>query len=460
MISNTNIKRVYLIGIGGIGMSALARYYHALGMNVSGYDRTSSIITDQLVKEGLDIHFSDNIELIPKNFKNKKETLIIYTPAIPDDHMELNFFRDNDYELVKRSQALGKISANKKCIAVAGTHGKTTVSSMITHFLEHSGVSCSAFLGGISKNLNSNILINTNSSILVAEADEFDRSFLSLYPEMAIITSMDADHLDIYESHEKLKDSFSQFVSQIKGGGTLILKKGLKIDLPSTVKTFTYSLTGKADYYADNIRHSGLSYTFDLVTPDKTIKNLSLGVYGRLNLENAVGALSLALLLGADIYKIPEAVLSYKGVWRRFDVQIESDKLLFIDDYAHHPEELKAFISSVREAMPGKRISGIFQPHLYSRTRDFFGAFAESLSLLNDVILLDIYPAREKPIEGVDSGIIFKELTNNGEKRMCTKEQLFDIVDALNPEVLLTMGAGDIDQLVKPIKEFLIAKTA
>jgi UDP-N-acetylmuramate--alanine ligase len=460
MIGNTNIKRVYLIGIGGIGMSALARYYHTLGMNVAGYDRTSTVITDQLVKEGMKIHFSDNIELIPSEFRVKEGTLAIYTPAIPTDHKELNYFMANEFELIKRSKALGKISADKKCIAVAGTHGKTTVSTMITHFLEHSGVSCSAFLGGISKNLNSNILINQQSSLLVVEADEFDRSFLSLYPEVAILTSMDADHLDIYGSYEKLNASFTQFVSQIKDEGTLLLKKGLKIDLPPMIKTYSYSLNCKTDFYADNIRHSGFNYTFDLVTPDIIIKNLKLGVYGRLNLENAVGALSVALLLGVEIDKIPEAVLSYKGVWRRFDVQIETEELMFIDDYAHHPEELRAFISSVREALPEKRISGVFQPHLYSRTRDFAPAFAETLSLLDDVILLEIYPAREKPIAGVDSGMIFNELTNKAEKRRCTKEQLLGVIEELKPEVLLTMGAGDIDQMVKPIKEFLLANRA
>jgi len=451
----SNIQRVYLAGIGGIGMSALARYFHSLGVKVEGYDRTQTEITSRLMEEGINIHFDDDVNLICDDFKNVPGTLVIYTPAIPKDHRELNYFLKKGFEVLKRSQALGRIAADMHCIAVAGTHGKTTISTMIAHLLHEADVPCNAFLGGISKNLDSNLLLHKNANKVVVEADEYDRSFLALFPEIAVVSSADADHLDIYGDHNSLKESFGSFVSQIKRNGCLILKKGVEIPVTENTEILTYSLDEEADFYALNIKNTRFRYRFDLRTPDGMIKNLNLGVYGRVNLENAVAALAVAVKLGVDSDKLRKGLENYKGVWRRFDVQIDREDLIFIDDYAHHPAEIKAFVGSVKEALPGKRICGVFQPHLYSRTRDFALGFAESLSMLHDVVLLDIYPAREKPIEGVSSELILKQLKNMGERRLSSKDELINTIDSLHPEVLLTMGAGDIDKLVKPLKSHL-----
>lgn len=440
-------------------MSALARFLKATGHAVAGYDRVSTPLTDSLIREGIKIHFDDDPALIPPEFRELPKTLVVYTPAIPSSHKELSFFRENGFRIMKRSELLGEIMKATRGIAVAGTHGKTTVSTMIAHILNSSELKCNAFLGGISKNLNSNLIVNKNADLTVAEADEFDRSFLRLYPEIAVITSMDPDHLDIYGDYENLKSSFNLFVQQVSEGGKLIYKEGLVLDVPECIDDYTYSLdSGKAAYHPENIKREGFCYRFDLLTPGGKIDSLRLEVYGKVNLENAVAALAVAHQLGVDEDALREGIASYSGVKRRFDVQVETTGRIFIDDYAHHPEELKAFIGSVKEALPGKVLTGVFQPHLYSRTRDFVEGFAESLSVLDNVILLEIYPAREEPIPGVSSRIIYEKLTNKGERLLISREQLLIVVDEMDPSVLLTMGAGDIDQFVDPLRELIKRK--
>jgi len=450
------VHRVYFLGVGGIGMSAIARYFLSQGKKVAGYDRTSTTLTDQMIREGAEIHFQDGISFIPEDYLNNNDTLVIYTPAIPSAHSEFKYFLSHDFSLMKRSQVLGLIMENHKGIAVAGTHGKTTISSMIAHIFRHSGTSCNAFLGGITQNYNSNILLDPQSDYFIAEADEFDRSFLTLFPEMAVISAIDDDHLDIYGERKNLLAAFQQFAEQIKKGGVLITKYGIEFVNPQGLNIFTYSLREKSDYYAANFRKEGLFNRFDIHFGKEIYKDLILGVNGLLNIENAVAAFAISQQAGIPVQKIKEALAEYKGVKRRFEIILNTPKVLYVDDYAHHPEELRAFISSVRDAVPEARIAGIFQPHLYTRTRDFATAFSQSLSLLDDVILLDIYPAREEPIEGVNSKMIFEALSNKGEKVLCGKDQVFKVVEELNPPVLLTMGAGDIDGLVDPLKELLI----
>lgn len=449
------IERAFFIGIGGIGMSALARYFNATGIEVAGYDRVSTTLTDRLSGEGMSIHFTDDISLLPPAFRKPQGTLVIFTPAVPATHRELVFFREHHFRVLKRSEALGLIVKGMKVIAVAGTHGKTTISSMITHILSAGGIKTNAFLGGISTNLGTNFLFSPESDLVVVEADEYDRSFLKLYPDMAVLTAMDADHLDIYGDRKALLETYGNFVSQIRDGGTLLLKQGLSPDHTGHLKTFTYGLSGEADFHPREVIRQGFRYRFSLSARGEVIRGLTLGVYGKVNLENAVAACSVALLTGAGEEALRKGLEGYSGVKRRFEVMIERPDCVFIDDYAHHPEELKAFISSVSEALPGKRLTGIFQPHLYSRTRDFAAGFAESLSALDDVIVLDIYPAREEPIEGVGPELILGQLKNPGEKIHCSKARLLQVIDELNPEVLLTMGAGDIDQLTEPLKELL-----
>lgn len=451
-----DIERAYFIGAGGIGMSALARYMKAFGVDVAGYDRVSTWLTDSLAREGIRIHFEDDIGLIPGEFRDKSSTLVVYTPAVPKTHREMNFFKDHGFRILKRSEVLGTIMKSTKGIAVSGTHGKTTVSCMIAHILNESDLKCNAFIGGISKNLNSNLLLDQDAEYTVAEADEFDRSFLRLFPQIAIVTSLDPDHLDIYGSFGNLKEDFEKFISQIADAGILILKEGLELSVPSGIRKYTYHLESEnASFFPANVSRKGFRYSFDLYTPDKMITSLELGVYGRVNLENAVAALAVTHLMGVPAEVQRRAMASFSGVRRRFDVRIEKEDRIYIDDYAHHPAELQAFIISVREALPGRRISGIFQPHLYSRTRDFAAGFAESLSLLEDVILLDIYPAREEPIPGITSKIILNKLKNSGERILTTREKLLLVLKEMDPEILLTMGAGDIDQLVEPVTELL-----
>jgi len=447
-----NIERVYFIGIGGIGMSAIARYFKASGLEVMGYDRTSTPLTDQLAREGIAVHFRDDPALIPNAFENSESSLIIYTPAIPADHLEKNYFINKGYKLWKRSEVLGLIIEGKKGIAVAGTHGKTTISAMLANIFNSSERKCNAFLGGISKNLNSNLLLNADSDLMVVEADEFDRSFLFLLPEIAIVSSVDADHLDIYGNIENLKQSFEKFLSQVQKGGKVIINQKVKLNIAEGIEAYSYSLDdSKSDFYAEQIIQEGYLYRFDFVHPEGKIEGFKTGVPGIVNLENAIAALAASWLCDISPESLKSGVSEYKGVNRRFDIQYSNEDKLYIDDYAHHPEELRAFILSVKK-ITNSKITGIFQPHLFSRTKDFAEGFAESLSLLDNVILLDIYPAREKPLPGISSGIIFDRLTNKGEKILCKKDQLLKVIEELKPKVLLSMGAGDIDQLVDELK--------
>ena len=451
------INRVYLIGVGGIGMSALARYFNELGKEVAGYDRVSKPLTQQLEKEGVIIHYEDEPGLIPSAFtQNKKRTLIIYTPAVSKDHSELNFFRENGYAVLKRSEVLGEISKAKTCLAVAGTHGKTTVSSMLAHLLNNSSLGCNAFLGGIVKNYDSNLIVNKKSNLMVVEADEFDRSFLNLSPNMALITSIDADHLDIYNDKATLQQAFDEFASKLPQNSTLVYHKGLTLEIPEdkNLQTYTYSLKAGADFYAANLEITDSKYRFDLVTPKETLKNFTLSIPGLVNVENAVAALAMAYLQKMDKESLFKNLSSFQGIQRRFDVQFTREGVVYIDDYAHHPREISYTVQSVRDFYPGKKILGVFQPHLYSRTRDFAGEFAESLEELDEVILLDIYPAREEPIEGVTSEIILKKIEKTT-ATVCSKNDLPDMLREKDIEVLITMGAGDIDRMVKPINDQL-----
>ncbi|MFZ5939439.1 MAG: UDP-N-acetylmuramate--L-alanine ligase [Bacteroidota bacterium] len=450
-----NLDSVYFIGIGGIGMSALARYFASQGKNVAGYDRQPTLLTDELGEEGIAIHFQDKTAMIPAAFRNPERTLVIYTPAVPEDHHELAYFRNRGFRVIKRSAALGEVFNAGYGVAVAGTHGKTSVSTMIAHIVSRSAIGCNAFLGGISKNLKSNLIIDPASRYIIAEADEFDRSFLTLFPQVAVVTSMDADHLDIYHSHENLKKGFEAFISQIHDKGRLIIKSGLQAHIPDHLEVYTYSLSDPgANYYASSIERLPRGFRFSVSTPSNIIEGLTLNLYGRLNVENAIAAIAVADQLGVPGQVIATAIESFKGVRRRFDIHVDRPDAVYIDDYAHHPEELRAFITSVREAFPGKRLTGIFQPHLYTRTRDFAGGFATSLGLLDELLLLDIYPAREEPIKGVSSEMILNQVALEN-KQMVTKDRLLNKVKELKPEVLLTMGAGDIDKFVEPFKNYM-----
>jgi UDP-N-acetylmuramate--alanine ligase len=444
-----NIQRVYLVGIGGIGMSGLARYFNHLGCTVCGYDKTPTTLTAGLQNEGMQIVFEDKVELIPAEFNTPDAaTLVIFTPAIPKDSAILNFFKNRGFDLQKRSQVLGILSKGMFTVAVAGTHGKTTTSTMVAHILKASGIDCSAFLGGIASNYNTNVLFG-KSNVMVVEADEYDRSFLTLHPDISIITSMDADHLDIYGDHSHLTDSFRQFASQLKPGGRLIHRKGLPLESGDT-----YTIHGEADAVAENIRVENGSFFFDFRSSKAVIKNIELGIAGTHNIENAVAAIQAALYLDIDADKIHAALTSFRGVKRRFEYIVKTDKHIYIDDYAHHPEELRAAISSVKTLYPAKKLTTIFQPHLFTRTRDFVDGFAEVLDMSDELLLLDIYPARELPIPGVDSNMILSrmKLVN---KRICGKQESISIVTAEKPELLLTVGAGDIDTLVEPLKQTL-----
>jgi UDP-N-acetylmuramate--alanine ligase len=444
-----NIKRVYLVGIGGIGMSGLARYFHHLGCVVCGYDKTHTPLTDDLHNEGICVVFEDRADWIPMSFQELDAgTLIIYTPAIPKDAEILNFFRRKGFDLQKRSQVLGLISKSMFTIAVAGTHGKTTTSCMIAHILKDSGKDCSAFLGGISSNYQTNVLYGKND-IVVVEADEYDRSFLTLHPDIAIITSMDADHLDIYGDHSKLEESFKLFASQVKQGGTLIYRKGLPLG-----EGFTYAMNDEAQAMASNVRIEEGNFYFDFNDGSTNIPNIKMGIAGLHNIENAVAAIEAALHVEVSADAIHEALGSFKGVKRRFEYVVKNSDTIYIDDYAHHPEELRAAITSVKRLYPDKKLTVIFQPHLFTRTRDFADGFAEVLDMADELLLLDIYPARELPIEGVDSNMILSRM-KLANKRICGKQESVEIVQLEKPELLLTVGAGDIDTLVLPLKQVL-----
>lgn len=456
MIKLDDIRIVYLIGIGGIGMSALARYFRSKGLLVSGYDRTPTDLTQELEQEDIAIHYDDNIKLIPSEYlteKGKKHTLVIYTPAVPKDHSELCFFRAENYSVLKRSEVLGMITKGSESIAVAGTHGKTSTSSMIAHVLRYSGYDCNAFLGGITSNYNSNLLLSDTSNTTVVEADEYDRSFLQLFPDIAVITSLDPDHLDIYGSASEIQNTYREFANQIKETGILICKKGL--DIHAKVKTITYSATEEADVYAKNIRVENGAYMYDVVSAKGKINNVKLNFAGSHNVENSLAAIAVAQYLKIDAEEIKEAIATFKGVKRRFETIVKNDKIVYIDDYAHHPTEINACVKSVREMYPGKKLTGIFQPHLFSRTRDFAEEFAKSLDKLDETILLEIYPARELPIEGVDSRMLLGMMKNE-HKRIMSKSELIEAIPTLTTDLLLTIGAGDIDKLVEPIKNELI----
>ena len=444
-----NIKRVYLVGVGGIGMSGLARYFHHLGSVVCGYDKTPTELTYELKNEGISIIFDDREELVPGDFLSPDDgTLIIYTPAIPKNSAILNFFQSNGFELFKRSQVLGIISKSMFTVAVAGTHGKTTTSSMIAHILKESGTDCSAFLGGISSNYQSNVLYGKNN-IVVVEADEYDRSFLTLHPDIAIITSMDADHLDIYGDHAHLTESFKLFASQIKPGGILIHRKGLPLSAG-----FTYAVEDVADAVAVNISIQDGDFYFDFSNGKASIREIKMGIAGTHNIENAVAAIEASLLLNVSADAVKSALASFRGVKRRFEFIVKNYRHIYIDDYAHHPEELKACIRSVKRLYPEKKLTAIFQPHLYTRTRDFADGFAKALDLVDELIILDIYPARELPIEGVNADMILQRMTMNNKRRLGKQEAVATISEE-QPELLLTVGAGDIDQLVNPLKQAL-----
>lgn len=462
------MKNVYFIGIGGIGMSAIARYYKHIGLNVGGYDKTPSKLTKALEEEGIQIHYTENTSYIPINIEN---TLVIYTPAIPEDFSELKYVREKGYSIIKRSKALGEIAKNQKCLAVAGTHGKTTTSTLLAHIYTSTNVGCSAFLGGISKNYHTNLILSRNR-ILVAEADEYDRSFLQLFPDTAVITSTDADHLDIYGNVEELRKTFSEFASQIKSSGYLILKKNIEIDLSNVkAKVYTYSYNLESDFYAQNIRLQQNGYfKFDLVIPNelnlvgseiinntRLIKNITVGAPGWINVENAVAASAVSLLNGISVNQLKTSLESYLGVERRLDIHFNSPESAYIDDYAHHPKEISSAIDSIKEIFPGRKICGIFQPHLYTRTRDFATEFAESLSKLDELILLDIYPARELPIEGVTSELIFNQVKIS-DKQMMKKEDLLNYIKSKKFDILVTFGAGDIDRFIGPITDIFKQK--
>ena len=445
----SEIKSIYFIGIGGIGMSALARFFNSRGVKISGYDKTPSPLTDELIHEGIEIHFEENISLIPKEVD-----LVVYTPAVPAEHKELIFYRANNYEVMKRSDLLEQVTKDSFTIAVAGTHGKTTTTSLIAHLLKSSGYDCTAFLGGISVNYNSNFLSGKNN-VIVVEADEYDRSFLKLHPDIAIITSADADHLDIYGSGDEVVKSFIEFAHQIKKEGRLIVKH----ELPLRKNLFelnqlSYSVSDyEADFTCTNEQLLNGTFQFDLIAGENTISEIHLGVAGMHNVENAIAAAAVGLILKIPVQKIREALASFRGVKRRFEYIIRRDDLVFIDDYAHHPQEIHAFLNAVRQVFPDKKITCIFQPHLYTRTRDFADGFAESLSLAHEIFLLPIYPAREVPIPGVSSEMI-RDKMEGVNVHVIQKENLIRELASSKPEVIVTVGAGDIDSLVEPIRKY------
>ncbi len=452
------LKHIYFLGIGGIGMSAIARWFIANGYSLAGYDKTATPLTNALQAEGIPVHFSDDINLIPAEFlANKEETLIVYTPAIPKDNLEFNYLKDNGFTLMKRSQVLGLLTKSFYTIAVSGTHGKTTTSSMVSHILKQAGKNVTAFLGGITQNYGTNFLINESPDdvICVVEADEFDRSFLTLYPNLTIVTSTDADHLDIYGDHSQLLESFQLFVSQLKDGGKLYQRKGLNLAGFTKNESAEYSLN-EGDFYAQNLRIENAEMIFDIIYPNGIIKDCTLLTPGFHNVENALAATAVALEAGLTAEQIKQGICSFGGVKRRFEYHIRSEKIVYIDDYAHHPTEIQAFLSSVKALYPTRKLTVVFQPHLFTRTRDFQEGFAESLSLADDLILLDIYPARELPIEGVTSEIIFDKVTSPI-KTLCSKEEVLDLLEAKQPELIVTVGAGDIDTLIPKIKEWGIS---
>ena len=456
------LKNIYFVGAGGIGMANLVRYYLANKLNVAGYDRTPSDLTRALSEEGAQIVYDDIADLIPVEFRNPKDTLVVYTPAIPNDNNILGYFRANGFEIIKRAALLGKITLHSKGICIAGSHGKTTTSSMVAHLLHSSPIGCNAFLGGILRNYDSNLLLSATSPYSVIEADEYDRSFHHLSPHIAVVTSTDPDHLDIYGNEENYLESFAHFTSLINPGGFLLMHTGMKL-IPRVndgVDIFSYSSSEEGDYHASNIRHENGHLFFDFVAPDTTITDIELGVPIDINIDNAVAAIAIAHRLGVDNDTIRQAMLSFLGAKRRFEIWLrqegENGKVL-IDDYAHSPNEVKASIASVKALYPNRKLSVIFQPHLYTRTRDFAPEFAEALSTADEVILCEIYPARELPIPGVTSEIILNDI-KNADKTLCQRKDLLDLIKNRNFDILMTLGAADINVLLEDIKEILLTK--
>jgi len=461
MIDFNNIQNIYFLGIGGIGMSALARFANHAGKNVAGYDLTRTPLTEQLSNEGITIHYTEDLNQLPSQFL-VVNTLVVRTPAVPEAHKELQYFSSNGYQIVKRSELLGFLTQGRQCVAVAGTHGKTSVSTMTTLLLEGSGIDVGAFLGGISRNFNSNLVLpQSANSLVVTEADEYDRSFLQLKPSLAVITSVDPDHLDIYGDYESVIEAFNQFADNIVDGGTLLYKKGINVLKNQSIRLniFTYSTTDEADFCAKRLKVIDGAYQFDIVAPHLVIKDVRLEYPGRVNVENILAAAAAALLSGADPLLVKQSISTYKGVQRRFDIRFKNDKVIYIDDYAHHPEEIKATVNSVKELYPGKKVLGIFQPHLFTRTRDFVDGFATSLDLLDEAILLEIYPAREVAIPGITTEIIIEKMKSKCKTR-CSIEDVISLISEKQYDVLMTMGAGNIDQLIEPICEMLEIKTS
>lgn len=449
---------VYFIGIGGIGMSAIARFFLHEGKHVAGYDRVATPLTKELEDAGVEICFDDAPELIPQPFLDPKSTLVVYTPAVPSSHRQLRYFEENGFRVVKRSKVLGEVSRGKYVMAVAGTHGKSSTTTMVAYFnhLGSNNGSGSAFLGAISKNFGSNMVLGEGVRVAI-EADEFDRSFLQLSPNVAVVTSVDADHLDIYGTHQSLLDGFTDFTSRIVAGGTLIYRYGIPLRVTNkSIEIYTYSIDDvRSDFYASNITQCEHGYySFDIVCPDRVIKGCRLGVPGRINVENCIGAVSMLWVAGIYEDGLREAIATFEGLRRRFDIRYKGDKVVYIDDYAHHPAELSATISSVRDMFPNRRVTAVFQPHLYTRTRDFVDGFASSLSMVDSVVLLPIYPAREEPIEGVTSEIIFDRIELE-DKKIVEKSELVTYLSSKELEILITFGAGDIDMLCDPIEKMV-----
>jgi UDP-N-acetylmuramate--alanine ligase len=460
-LSVTSWKYIYFVGIGGIGMSALARWFKANGFNVAGYDKTRTTLVQTLIEEGIPVNLEDDVQAIPTEFiQDPDQTLIIYTPAVPVQHKQMNYFKLHNFMILKRSQVLGILTRDLRTVGVAGTHGKTTTSSMVAHILRHAGVNSTAFLGGITQNYGTNLLLNAPTEkldevVCVVEADEFDRSFLTLYPEIAIVTSTDADHLDIYGKHEAVLDSFKEYVSQIEEQGALFMREGLTLATSTKAKVFTYSVD-RGDYHAANIRIQNARFVFDLVYPGGVIEHIAMRIPGYHNIENAVAASAAALYLGVHPANVKESLETYRGVKRRFEFQVENENSVFIDDYAHHPTEIEAFLKSVRALYPGRHITAVFQPHLFSRTRDFAEGFAESLSLADRLLLLEIYPARELPIPGVTSEMLLAKVSIE-DKQIVPKDGVLSHLKAMDSDIVVTIGAGDIDTLVLPIKDLLLS---
>ena len=458
MIELKDIKSVYFLGAGGIGMSALVRYFLFEGKAVAGYDRTPSELTGKLIEEGARLHFEENPELVPDDCKDPASTLVIYTPAIPDDHKEWELFRNGGFTIKKRAEVLGLITKGKRGVCAAGTHGKTTTSTMTAHLLRSSKVDCAAFLGGISKNYKSNLLTTGKSDFVVIEADEYDRSFLHLEPYVATITSADPDHLDIYGNKENYLEAFARFTEKIRENGYLIIHNGLEVKprTKSNVKTFVYG-RNEGDFHAENIRIGGGTILFDYVSPWQRINDVELGVPVSINIDNGIASMAMAEICGATAEEMKEGMKSFSGADRRFDFHIKRDDLVLLSDYAHHPDEVRACAKSIKELYSDKKVTALFQPHLFSRTADFYKEFAESLSLFDKVILVDIYPAREKPMPGVTSKLIYDELEEGVEKAMCSRADVIKTIEKekCDIEVLVSLGAGDIENDVATMKKIL-----